>query len=100
VISLDKKIEDHERWLKGEGGVRANFDNAFMNGANIENVDLSFASFRNTKLNDSTFENVSLFGANFENAMLNNIGWSAVDIKGCNFKNAQMKDAEIIGIDK
>ncbi|EAC5315264.1 TPA_asm: hypothetical protein GHE59_13810 [Listeria monocytogenes] len=39
-------LENHEKWLRGEGDARANLRNADLRNANLSDVDLRFADLR------------------------------------------------------
>ena len=77
-MNLEKILEKHEMWLKGEeGGERADLRNAYLWNANLIGANLSYAD-----LSGADLWNANLWNANLENANL----WNA-DLTDANLKN-------------
>ncbi|CAB3278760.1 pentapeptide repeat-containing protein [Listeria monocytogenes] len=65
---LDIILEKHEKWLRDEGGERAdlrhanltnaNLTNAVLTGADLSNADLSYANLSNVNLNWVNWQHV------------------------------------------
>lgn len=112
---LKKILEEHEKWLNGEGGCRAdlrdadirradlrgiNLSGANLSGANLRGVDLRDSDLRNTKLSYT-----DLTGANLENSKLADSDLSYADLsyadlsdtnlEGANLKRTNLKGADL-----
>ncbi|EHT9075510.1 pentapeptide repeat-containing protein [Listeria monocytogenes] len=71
---LDIILENHGKWLRDEGGERAD-----LKGANLSNADLSNASLRHASLRHADLSNASLRHADLSNADLNWVNWRHVE---------------------
>ena len=59
-VSLEKILEDHEKWLNGEnGGERAD-----LSDADVRDVDLIGANLKNANLRDADLSSANLRNAN------------------------------------
>ncbi|EAG6237802.1 pentapeptide repeat-containing protein [Listeria monocytogenes] len=92
---LDIILENHGKWLRDEGGERAdltsadlrhtNLSNAVLTGAdlrhaNLTNADLSNADLSNADLSNADLSNADLSNANLTNADLTWVNWQ--DVRG------------------
>ncbi|HAA6812045.1 TPA_asm: hypothetical protein GHI54_13225, partial [Listeria monocytogenes] len=92
---LDIILENHGKWLRDEGGERAdltsadlrhtNLSNAVLTGAdlrhaNLTNADLSNADLSNADLSNADLSNADLSNANLTNAVLTWVNWQ--DVRG------------------
>ena len=66
---LKKILKEHELWLKGEGGKRADLSNADLRCANLRCVDLRYTNLRYTNLSnaDLSFANLSYSNLRYTN---------------------------------
>ncbi|ENG1457344.1 pentapeptide repeat-containing protein [Listeria monocytogenes] len=71
---LDIILENHGKWLRNEGGERANLSYANLSNANLSNADLSYANLSNANLS-----NADLSYANLSNVDLNWVNWQHVE---------------------
>lgn len=62
---LDKVIEEHGKWLRGDGGKRAVLDEELLDGMNLDYANLDYASLYHASLN-----NANLYGSSLDNASL------------------------------
>ena len=69
-IELNEIIADHNKWLKNEGGKRANLAGADLYGADLRGADLEGANLRGADLEGAKLEWVNLCGADLEGAEL------------------------------
>ncbi|EPC2735381.1 pentapeptide repeat-containing protein [Listeria monocytogenes] len=71
---LDIILENHGKWLRNEGGDRADLSNADLKNTNLRFANLSYAnlSYANLRLAD-------LRGANLSGANLNWVNWQHVE---------------------
>ena len=70
MLNLKKILEDHENWLKGEGGSRADLRHADLRHANLSDANLSDADLRGADLSDADLRGANLSGANLSDANL------------------------------
>ncbi|OFH54887.1 pentapeptide repeat-containing protein [Listeria monocytogenes] len=72
---LDIILENHGKWLRNEGGEKADLTNA-----NLTNADLTNADLTNAVLTNANLTNAVLTGADLTNADLNWVKWQ--DVRG------------------
>jgi hypothetical protein len=68
---LQKILESHGLWLRGEGGERANLQGANLTGANLEYTDLSSADLRRADLSSADLGYANLRGADLSGVRYN-----------------------------
>ena len=76
-------LENHKKWLEGNGGERAN-----LKGANLRGADLYGANLRGADLCDADLRDADLYGANLCDAYL----------YGANLCDADLRDADLRGV--
>lgn len=82
---LDKILNTHKKWLKGEdGGIRAN-----LIRANLSYVDLRDADLRDANLSRANLSCVDLRDANLSRADLSGAYLSCASLKGTNLSGAK-----------
>lgn len=114
-------IKEHEKWLAGKGGKRAEIidqkienggDEIFNLSVNIKNVNLSKAILKNVEVSGLNMENVNLEGADISGLFTcihgewKNVNLEGANLEGCNitmytfdnvnFSNANMKNARFM----
>ncbi|EGF3658709.1 pentapeptide repeat-containing protein [Listeria monocytogenes] len=72
---LDIILENHGKWLRDEGGERADLSNA-----DLKNTNLRFANLRGANLSYADLSNANLRGADLSNADLTWVNWQ--DVRG------------------
>lgn len=70
---LDIILENHEKWLWGKGGKKADLSNTELKNTNLRLINLKLADLSNADLS-----NAYLRGANLSNAYLNWVNWQQV----------------------
>ncbi|HBL6023503.1 TPA: pentapeptide repeat-containing protein [Listeria monocytogenes] len=70
---LDIILENHEKWLWGKGGKKADLSNTELKNTNLRLINLKLADLSNADLRGA-----NLRGANLSNADLNWINWRDV----------------------
>jgi len=70
---LTKILNDHKKWVNGEGGERANLSDADLRNADLRNADLRNADLWNADLRNADLWNADLRNANLSDADL----WNA-----------------------
>ena len=83
---LNHILADHAKWLRGEGGTRANLSGANLSGANLSEANLSEANLSWTNL---SWTNLS--GANLSEANL-----SEANLYGANLSEATLPPLSIV----
>ncbi len=78
--ALEKVLRDHELWLGGEGGQRAELDRTDLSGLDLAGADLARASLVGT-----TLDQAHLHGANLAQA----------DLTGASLRGAQLQEANL-----
>ena len=71
---LNTILKEHEKWLAGEGGARADLRHADLHGADLHGADL-----RNANLLGADLRNANLLGADLRGANLH-----GADLRGAN----------------
>ena len=75
--NLEKILEEHKKWLSGDGGNRADLTEANLIGADLSGADLSEADLRGAYLGGA-----DLRGANLREADLSRADLSEADLRG------------------
>ncbi|HFU6437395.1 TPA: pentapeptide repeat-containing protein [Listeria monocytogenes] len=96
---LDIILENHGKWLRNEGGEKADLSNAdlkntnlrfanlrlaYLRGADLSNVNLSIADLNNANLSNADLSNVNLSNADLSNVNLSNANFRGVDLSDAN----------------
>ncbi|EAF6223479.1 pentapeptide repeat-containing protein [Listeria monocytogenes] len=112
---LDIILENHGKWLRNEGGDRADLSNAdlkntnlrFANlrlaylsnanlrGANLSNANLRFANLRFADLRGADLRFADLRFADLSYANLSNADLSNVNLSNANFRGVDLSDANL-----
>ncbi|HEL7118807.1 TPA: pentapeptide repeat-containing protein [Listeria monocytogenes] len=87
---LDIILENHWKWLRDEGGERAdltgadlrhtNLTNAVLSGADLRHANLTNADLSGADLRHANLTNADLSNANLTNAVLTWVNWQ--DVRG------------------
>ncbi|EMX9418999.1 pentapeptide repeat-containing protein, partial [Listeria monocytogenes] len=77
---LDIILENHEKWLRDEGGERADLRCADLSNANLRHADLSNADLSNADLSNADLREADLREVNLSYADLNWVNWQ--DVRG------------------
>ncbi|EAF2491934.1 pentapeptide repeat-containing protein [Listeria monocytogenes] len=122
---LDIILENHGKWLRNEGGEKADLSNAdlkntnlrfanlrlaylrganlrlaYLRGANLRlaylrGANLRFADLRGADLRGADLSNVNLSIADLNNANLSNADLSNVNLSNANFRGVDLSDANL-----
>ncbi|EGR8627955.1 pentapeptide repeat-containing protein [Listeria monocytogenes] len=92
---LDIILENHEKWLWGKGGKKADLSNTELKNTNLRLInlklaDLSNADLRGANLRGANLSNAYLRGADLRGADLSNTG-----LRGANLSNAYLRGADL-----
>ena len=111
---FNKILEEHEKWLNGEVGCRADLRGADLrkadlrginlSGANLEGADLSWADLRDSDLRNTNLKYTDLTGANLADSILTDSDLShadltGADLAGANLTSATLKRTNLKGVD-
>ncbi|EAD8282800.1 TPA: pentapeptide repeat-containing protein [Listeria monocytogenes] len=87
---LDIILENHGKWLRNEGGDRADLSNA-----DLKNTNLRFANLRLAYLRGADLSNANLRGADLRFADLRGADLSNVNLSYANFRGVDLSDANL-----
>lgn len=104
---LQAVLNEHEKWLRGTGGKRANLWGSEIWGANLKGVDLGGANLMGANLKganlgganlkDADVRGADIRGANLWCAILRGADLRDADLRGANLWGANLKDADLKG---
>ncbi|EAD7928542.1 hypothetical protein ACG31_15000 [Listeria monocytogenes] len=77
---LDIILENHGKWLRDEGGERADLTSADLRHTNLSNAVLTGADLRHANLTNANLTNADLSNADLSNAVLTWVNWQ--DVRG------------------
>ncbi|EHL5769532.1 TPA: pentapeptide repeat-containing protein [Listeria monocytogenes] len=77
---LDIILENHGKWLRNEGGEKADLSNAVLTGADLTNADLTNAVLTGADLTNADLTNAVLTGADLTNAVLTGADLTNADL--------------------
>jgi hypothetical protein len=70
VDEMKQILSEHAKWIRGEGGVRADLSGADLSGANLSGADLSGANLSGANLSGADLSGADLFRADLSGADL------------------------------
>ena len=97
-------INDHQKWLAGTGGVRADLSGADLSSVDLSNVNLSRANLCGVDLNSANLSsadlsNINLSCASLSYTILRNVNLSGACLRGSTLSGADLSGANMSGID-
>ncbi|HFK0508026.1 TPA: pentapeptide repeat-containing protein [Listeria monocytogenes] len=97
---LDIILENHGKWLRNEGGDRADLSNADLKNTNLRFANLRLAYLRGADLSNANLRGANLRfadlrGADLSNANLSNADLSNVNLSNANFRGVDLSDANL-----
>jgi hypothetical protein len=96
---LQHTLEQHELWLRGEGGQRANLSECNLSAANLSGADLSAANMSGANLSEANLSGSDLRGADLYTANLRGADLSGSDLRGANLRGANLSGSDLRGAD-
>ena len=84
---IEAVVLEHVKWLRGEGGSRANLSRADLSGADLRGADLRGANLSRADLS----------GANLSRADLSRADLSRADLSGADLRGANLSRADLSG---
>ena len=97
-------INDHQKWLAGTGGVRADLGGIDLSSVDLSNVNLSRANLCGVDLNSANLSsadlsNINLSCASLSYTILRNVNLSGACLRGATLNNAVLFGANMSGAD-
>ncbi|EDJ9853442.1 hypothetical protein GFS65_11430 [Listeria monocytogenes] len=86
---LDIILEKHEKWLRDEGGERADLTSADLRHTNLSNAVLTGADLRHANLTNANLTNAVLTGADLRHANLTNANLSDANLTWVNWQDVR-----------
>ncbi|MBF2342560.1 pentapeptide repeat-containing protein [Listeria welshimeri] len=87
---LDIILDNHGKWFRNEGGVRAD-----LRYTELKNTNLRYASLSGADLSNANLSNVNLNNANLSYADLSGANLRHADLKGANLANANLRHTDL-----
>jgi len=104
---LAEIVNNHQKWLTGSGGSRADLSGANLNGADLREADLREANLSSAYLCDANLCYTNLSGANLSYARLHyanlydakliKADLSGADLNGADLRSANLYEANLSG---
>ena len=94
---LPRILAEHRKWLRGEGGSRANLSGANLSRANLSGADLSRANLSGADLSRANLSRANLSRANLSGAYLSRADLSGADLSGAYLSGAYLSGADLSG---
>ena len=106
---LDKILEQHNLWLLGKGGEKADLSHTDLScinlsGIDLRDADLRYADLSYTNLRSAILRNVDLRsailrGADLRDANLSDIYLTNANLSGADLANANLEDTDLTNTD-
>ena len=101
---LTEIINEHQKWLAGTGGVRADLSGADLSSVDLSNVNLSRANLcgvdlNNADLSNADLSNINLSCASLSYAILRCTNLSGACLRGSTLSGADLSGADLSGVD-
>ena len=94
TIDVKQILENHQLWLTGKGGKKAD-----LSDANLFGADLSCANLVGADLSRANLSGANLVGANLSRATLSRAILSGADLSCANLFGADLSCANLVGAD-
>jgi hypothetical protein len=88
-------LADHLKWLRDEGGQRADLSGADLSCANLSRANLSDADLRGANLSGADLSGANLFGADLSCANLRGANLFGANLSGADLRGANLSCAKI-----
>ncbi len=92
-------IQKHILWINGEdGGVKANFKNAYLPGIDWRGARLQGADLQGVNLFRARLQEINLQDANLQNADLHRTKMQGANLQGADLRGANLSGADLGGV--
>jgi hypothetical protein len=88
-------LDKHDKWLRDEGGERANLRYADLSYADLRDANLRYADLRDANLRDADLRDANLRDANLRYADLRDANLRYADLRDANLRDADLRDANL-----
>jgi hypothetical protein len=88
-------LASHGKWLRCEGGQRANLNGANLYGANLDGANLDGANLDGANLYGANLTRANLYGANLIRANLTRANLDGAYLDGASLDGATMPDGRV-----
>ncbi len=96
---LNKMLEQHQLFLDGKGGKRADLEGANLYRANLKDANLTGANLKDANLTGANLKDANLTGANLTGANLICADLRGADLRGADLRGAYLRGAYLQGAD-
>ncbi|EAF6368128.1 pentapeptide repeat-containing protein [Listeria monocytogenes] len=87
---LDIILENHGKWLRNEGGEKADLSNADLKNTNLRGANLRLADISNANLSNANLSIADLSNANLSIADLSNANLYNANLRGTDLSDANL----------
>lgn len=94
--NLNKILDAHAAWIRGNGGQRADLRGAYLCGADLRGVNLRQANMRGTDLRYANMRGADLRGAELGDAALGDAYLGGADLDRADLVEANLSEANLI----
>ena len=92
-------LENHKKWLEGNGGERANLKGADLRDADLYGANLCGANLYGANLRDADLRGANLCDAKLRDANLCDANLRDANLCDANLRGANLRDADLRGAD-
>ena len=92
---LEKILGEYQKWLRDDGGIRADLSGANLSRANLYGANLSRAYLSGADLSRANLSGADLAGANLYGANLSGANLSGADLSRANLYGANLSGADL-----
>ena len=96
---LDEIIENHVKWLNGDGGKRADLREANLAGVNLEVAVLDKADLRGANLSGAHLSGAHLSGAHLSGTYLRSAHLRGANLRRAHLSGADLREADLSDAD-
>ena len=90
---LNKKLDEHKKWLNDGSGECANLRGTDLRGANLRGADLRGADLRHANLRGADLIHANLRGADLRDAELRGANLRDAELRHADLRHANLRDA-------
>jgi uncharacterized protein YjbI with pentapeptide repeats len=90
-------LNDHQKWLAGTGGNRADLSGVDLSGVDLSDVDLRDVDLRDANLRRANLSGADLRRADLRCANLSGANLTGADLSGADLRRADLRDANLSG---
>jgi hypothetical protein len=93
VEEMKAILAEHEKWLRGNRGVRANLRSADLRSTDLRSADLRSADLSSANLRSADLSSADLSSADLRSANLSSADLSSADLRSANLRSANLRSA-------